>query len=139
LEATAGAAGFQWLLLVVPAGFVLTLTRQRRALPLVLIGVGCFFMTFWQTAYLRYVFPIFALAAALIAVGLSLATSSGIWVKRIAVVAALICLVLNLLHFHSGTYFGKIDWRVITDERKREAYLASRVPLRGGASRSSMN
>lgn len=130
LEATSGAAGFQWLLLVVPATLVLALARHHRAFLLVLIGAGWLFMTFWQTAYLRYIFPTFAIAAALVAVGLSFAASSGRWARRLATTTALVCLVLNLLYFQSATYYGEIDLRVITDKREREAYIASRTPLR---------
>lgn len=130
LEATPGAAGFQWLLLVLPGILVMALARYRRALLLALLGAGWLWLAFGQTAYLRYVFPSFALACALIAVFLTLAKSAGQWAWVSALSVALLTLVLNLMHFDSGTYYGKVDLRVITDTRARDAYLDSHLPLR---------
>ena len=46
LEATTGAAGFQWRLLVVPGVVVILLLRQRRALLIALLCLGWFMLTF---------------------------------------------------------------------------------------------
>jgi hypothetical protein len=130
LEAKDGAAGFQWLLLVLPAAITLTLARHRRALLLGLICMGWFWLTFEQTAYLRYVFPSFALACVLAGVLLSVAKQAGRWAWRASIVVALVTLALNILYFDSGTYYGKIDLHVITDPREKTAYLNRRLPLR---------
>lgn len=130
LEATAGAAGFQWLLLILPGTLVVVFAQHRRALLLVLLGAGWLLLTFGQTAYLRYVFPAFALACALIAVFLTLAKSAGKWAQVSVLTVALLTVMLNLLHFHSGTYNGKIDLRVIVDARVRDGYIDSNLPLR---------
>ena len=130
LEAAPGAAGFQWFLLVIPGLLVLALTKQHRALLLALVGGAWLWLTFEQTAYLRYVVPTFALACALVAVVLSVAQSSGRWTYYAFTGVALIALVLNLLHFHAGTYYGKIDLNVIRDEQARDAYLQKKLPIR---------
>jgi hypothetical protein len=130
LESTAGAAGFQWLLLVVPGALVLAMTRHRRALLLALVGTGWLWLAFAQTAYLRYVFPTFALACSLVAVALTVTASSGRWVWRLAILAAVSTLVLNLLHFNAGTYYGKISPNVIVDARARDSYIEGMVPVR---------
>lgn len=130
LEATAGAAGFQWLLLVVPCVLVMALVRHQRGLLLALFGTGWLWLAFNQTAYLRYVFPSFAMACVLIAIFLTVAKSVGRWAWVSALTVAFVALILNLLHFDSGTYYGKIDARVIADTRTRDAYLDRSLPLR---------
>ncbi|HKX57209.1 MAG TPA: hypothetical protein VJN01_13950, partial [Xanthomonadales bacterium] len=79
LDATVGSAGFQWLLLVVPGLLVLALARHRRSLLLGVLVIGWMWLTFGQTAYLRYVLPSFALASALVAVMLTVTEFSGRW------------------------------------------------------------
>ena len=130
LEATAGAAGFQWLLLVMPGVLGGLLAWNRRILLSSLIAAGSFWLTFGQMAYLRYIFPTFALACALVAAALTLAASLGPWTWRVAFTVTFATLILNLLHFESGTYSGQIDLRVIIDPRARTAYLESKVPVR---------
>jgi hypothetical protein len=130
LDATIGSAGFQWLLLVVPGLLVLALARRHRALVLGVIVIGWMWLTFGQTAYLRYVLPSFALACAVVAVTLSVAESSGRWAWRASIAAALGALALNLLHLHAATWYGEIDLRVITDPRAREAYIDHAAPVR---------
>jgi len=129
-EATVGAAGFQWLLLVMPGALAGLLAWHRGILLLTLIAAGSLWLTFGQMAYLRYILPTFALACALVGAALVLAASTGLWTSRVAVTVALATLVLNLLHFDSGTYNGQIDLSVIIDPRARAAYLDNKVPIR---------
>ncbi|MCK5945422.1 MAG: phospholipid carrier-dependent glycosyltransferase, partial [Planctomycetes bacterium] len=84
LEANPGAAGFQWLLLVAPVAIGLLLAPRRRGLVLLFVAAAAIWMTFRQTAYLRYVFPSFALATAV--VGVALATA-GPWLRRVLLAA----------------------------------------------------
>ncbi len=130
LEGTAGAAGFQWLLLVLPAGFAAALARHRRALLLFLIAASWMWLVFHETAYLRYALPSFALGGALIALLLNMAASAGPWASRAALVAAMAVAVLDLLHFSSGTYYGTIDFRVLTDSRAKDEYVLQKAPVR---------
>lgn len=130
LEAKVGAAGFHWLLLVLPAVFAMAIMRHQRGLLLALVGTGWLWLAFSQTAYLRYVFPTFGLACVLIAIFLTIAKSVGRWAWVSALAVALTALFINLLHFDSGTYNGKIDALVITDTRTRDEYLERNLPLR---------
>ena len=130
LEATAGAPGFQWLMLAAPGAAMLVAARQGRALLLMVLGFSWLWLTFAQTAYLRYVFPSFALACAAVAIVLKTAAESGRWASRAAVSAAIAVVVLNLLHLHAGTYYEKIDPKVILNARARQAYIESTVPVR---------
>nr|BFE95840.1 hypothetical protein GCM10020185_63760 [Pseudomonas brassicacearum subsp. brassicacearum] len=66
IEGRVGAAGFQWLLLPTAAVAVL-LSGNKKALCILLVGAGAMFMTFHSTAYLRYVFPSFALFSVILA------------------------------------------------------------------------
>lgn len=130
LEATAGAPGFQWLMLVAPGAAILGAARQRRALLLLALGFGWLWLTFAQTAYLRYVFPSFALACAAVAIVLKTAEDSGRWASRSVMTAAVAVVILNLLHLHAGTYYEKIDPIVILNARARQAYIESTAPVR---------
>lgn len=130
LEGTTGAAGFQWLLLVVPGVFIAALARHRRALLLSAITVAWIWLVFRETAYLRYVLPSFALACTLIAILLSTAEAMEPWVSRCTFAVLLVTVALNLLLFDSGTYYGSIDFRVITNLRAREDYVLRKAPLR---------
>lgn len=133
LEATPGASGFQWTLLVGPAVAVLIVTWQRRALMLALVVGAWLWLTFEQTAYLRYVFPSFALACVLVAAALSVPALTQGWMRQAWTAVAMVTVVLNLMHFHSGTYYGEIDLRVIADPRARDAYIERNAPVRWAA------
>lgn len=130
LESTPGASGFQWLMLVVPAFVAVVLARNRRAILLGVIAGVALWLTYEQTAYLRYVFPSVALACAVVAAGLTSLQVAGGRPWRAGLLAASVAVLLNLLHFHAGTYYGKIDFRVIASKSSRDAYLESAVPVR---------
>lgn len=130
LESTPGAAGFHWLLLVLPAIVTLLLVRNRRALSVVLIAGAALLLTFGQTAYLRYVFPSFALSCAIIAPALASLYAQGGFAWRTGIVAALAAGVLDLLHFNAGTFYGNIDPQVIIDTHARDAYIEKIQPVR---------
>jgi hypothetical protein len=130
LESTPGASGFQWLMLVVPCTVAVCLARNMRAILVAVVALAAWWLTFNQTAYLRYVFPFVALALVVVAVGLSLLRNAGIWPWRAGALAAAVVIILNLLHFNSGTFYGKINLRVIADNRARDAYIESVVPVR---------
>jgi hypothetical protein len=64
LEGSGGAAGLHWLVLF-PAVFVLVRRDQLRAVVAPLALAACFFVATWQQqSYLRYLYPAFALLAA---------------------------------------------------------------------------
>lgn len=129
LEAAPGAAGFQWLLLVVPALLGYVVVGHRRALVLAGFAAATLWLVFSQTAYLRYVFPTFAIASALAGASLAGAlphTRGGLLLIGSVVVAV----VLNLVCFATGGYNHEVDLRVLIAERAERDHLAVRQPLR---------
>lgn len=130
LEATPGAAGFQWLALIVPTALSVALLPARRVWALGLLTLFGIAVVFWQTAYLRYVFPFFALACAFCTSAIStiLPKYAG-WARTISLFVGASVVVLNLLHFHSGTYYGKISAGVMFDAAERRSYSRSATPV----------
>ena len=100
---------------------------------LALVVGAWLWLTFEQTAYLRYVFPSFALACVLVAAALSVPALTQGWMRQAWTAVAMVTVVLNLMHFHSGTYYGEIDLRVIADPRARDAYIERNAPVRWAA------
>lgn len=129
LEASAGAAGFQWLLLVVPAVLGFSVVGHRRALVLAGFAAATLWLVFSQTAYLRYVFPTFAIASALAgaAVAGALPRTRGGLLLVGSVVATV---VLNLVCFTTGGYNHQVHLPVLLGERAALDHLAVRQPLR---------
>lgn len=129
LEAAPGAAGFQWLLLVVPSLLGFALVGHRRALALAAFAAATMALVFVQTAYLRYVFPTFAIASALAGASLGGAlprTRGGL----LLVGCAAIAVALNLRCFATGGYNHEVHLRVLLSERAKRGYLAVHQPLR---------
>lgn len=129
LEALPGAAGFQWLLLVVPAVLGFAWVGHRRALVLAGFATATLVLVFAQTAYLRYVFPTFAIASALAGAALAGAlprTRGGLFLTAGAVVAV----VLNLVCFSAGGYNHHVSIRALVDRQAMDRHFAERQPLR---------
>lgn len=130
LEAAPGAAGFQWLLLVFPALVAMLLTRHRRGLSLIVVACAAAWLTFEQTAYLRYVFPSFALACAVAGVAMASLFSERSLIARTSLAVAVAVVVLNLQFFSSGTYYGRLDHKVLLSASARDAYIDQNMPIR---------
>jgi hypothetical protein len=130
LESRPCAAGFQWLLLIGPIAVLFLLARHRRGLVLLLIAFAIAWLTFAQTAYLRYVFPSFALAAA--AAGMAIAGFQPVRSvsSRSLTVAAIATVALNILYFSSGGYQHQLRFRVLASDSAREEFLRDNLPLR---------
>ncbi|MFO1078872.1 MAG: hypothetical protein U1E73_14210 [Planctomycetota bacterium] len=123
LESLPGAGGFQWLLFVGPACAVLVLQRRHRGLALLAIAGAAAWLTFQQTAYLRYVLPSYALAAAGAAVllaGANRAVATAGWLGASAAVA------LNLGFFSRTLFLAELEPRAVLSEAGRADFLASR-------------
>lgn len=129
LEALPGAAGFQWLLLVVPAVLGFAALRHRRALALAGFATGTLWLVFVQTAYLRYVFPTFAIASALAGAALAGALPRSRAALLLAA-SAVVTVVLNLVCFSTGGYSHHVSLRALVDRRAMDRYFAERQPLR---------
>lgn len=129
LEALPGAAGFQWLLLVVPAMLGFVAAGHRRALALAGFAAATMALVFVQTAYLRYVFPTFAIASALAGAALAgaLPRSRG---GVLLAASAVVTVVLNLVCFSTGGYSHHVSLRTLVDRQAMDRQFTERQPLR---------
>ncbi|WP_219915907.1 phospholipid carrier-dependent glycosyltransferase [Pseudomonas brassicacearum] len=126
IEGRVGAAGFQWLLLPTSAVAVL-LSGNRKALCILLVGAGAMFMTFQSTAYLRYVFPSFALFSVILA--LPVAGDKHV-PRSLALLAGALLILTNTRFIQAATYYGEIKPSALLSQAGREAYLLERLPIR---------
>lgn len=130
LEGKPGATGFQWLLLCFPALLALIFSRQYKGIILFVVAGLSIALTFQSIAYLRYIFPSFALLAAGIGVALSTDMADSVSARRSLSIVGLMVLVLNLMFFTSGTYYGDLSLQPMASFSGREAYMNSRLPIR---------
>lgn len=131
LEATPGAAGFQWLLVFLPVLAVLLATRHRRGLGLVAVSVLSILLCFQSMAYLRYIFPAYAVLAAAIGVGLSALSPAAGLASRLVYGGAGAAVLLNLLFFSAGPFaYRDFPIKAIFSDAHRQAYLLHRLPIR---------
>jgi len=129
LESRPGSSGFQWLLLFLPIFLLLLVRKHRKGMTLLAIGGLATALVFHSTAYLRYIFPVFAVLAAAIGVGMSLANTSSI-LKRVLQYAALFTVALNLFFLNAGAFYGDFALTSILGKSIREQYLLGRLPIR---------
>ncbi|MFT4840729.1 MAG: hypothetical protein ACJAUC_001273 [Planctomycetota bacterium] len=130
LEAQAGAAGFQWLLLVIPVTVASVFSRHRRALLIILISVVIAWLTFRQTAYLRYIFPSFAMMAAAIGAGVGGMIKPGKTTQALLAAAILAAIALNLARFSCTGQSTVIDLPALLSQQHREEYIRKIQPMR---------
>jgi hypothetical protein len=131
LEGKPGAAGFQWLLLLVPTIVLFISTLNRKGMAIIIVGILAVVFTFYQTAYLRYVFPSYVILSAGIGVALSeMFSEKRIWVRRLVIIVCLLGVFLNLVFFKSGTHYGNIAIKPLLSETGRHQYLQRRLPIR---------
>ena len=130
LEALPGAAGFQWLLLVVPVAVGFVVARHRRGLLVLGVGAAIAWLTCKQTAYLRYVFPTFALASAAIGALLGGALPRARASTMLLAAATVATVTLNLVCFATGGFNHAFSLPVLASPSLRNDYIAARQPLR---------
>jgi len=130
LEGSAGSPGFQWILLLLPSIFLVSVLRNYRCILIICVALFCTWISFFQTSYLRYIFPSFALASSIIGVALTSLKFCNKVLYRGFVLLLIACSVLNILHMKTATWYGDIDFSVITDQIAREKYLTQVRPLR---------
>lgn len=130
LEGTMGAAGFQWLLIVLPGAAAVLLRWHRRGMLLAALGAAWLVLTFSQMGYLRYVLPTTLIGCAVVAVALTTERQASRISGPLALLTCAAAVLLNLLHFHAATFTGNIDVRAIADAAYRSNYVAARAPIR---------
>ncbi|WP_230150253.1 phospholipid carrier-dependent glycosyltransferase [Pseudomonas brassicacearum] len=126
IEGRVGAAGFQWLLLPTAAVAVL-LSGNKKALCILLVSAGAMLLTFHSTAYLRYVFPSFALFSVILALPFS---DARIFPRSLAIVAGAVLILTNTRFIQAATYYGEIKPSALLSQAGRDAYLLERLPIR---------
>lgn len=131
MEATAGAAGFQWLLVFLPSLIILLTNRHRRGLALVVLGILSILLCFHSTAYLRYIFPAYVILIAATGIGISSLPASAILQTRFAYGVATLAILLNILFYSAGPFvYRDFPIEAIFSDEQRDVYLARRLPIR---------
>lgn len=131
LEAKPGASGFQWVLLFFPALLIMMVFRQRKGIILFTVAVTCISLTFQSINYLRYIFPSYTWLAAGIGVAFTVIDNEAVFVKKTLALVGWTVVVLNLIFFKAGTYYGDLSLQPLMSLSGREVYLNSRLPIRG--------
>jgi len=130
LEASAGASGFQWLLLFLPAMFALLANRQRKGITLLLVGVFIIAAVFCFVSYFRYAFPAWAVLSAVIGLALSAPLSRWAFINNWGHTVAAVAVVLNLLFLNAGAQYRDFPLKSIGNKSNHEQYLLDRLPIR---------
>lgn len=130
LEGRTGSAGFQWLLLFFPTTVLLFGFRLWKGVGLFLVGVLCVYFTFSSTAYLRYVFPSFAIFAACVGIAIGFVNSNRSIVYPALCFVGSAVVALNLLFINAGAFYSDFQLKSIFSEDKRHGYLQTRLPIR---------
>jgi hypothetical protein len=131
LEATVGAPGFHWLLLL-PASLVAILAvRQRRGLVLFVAACLMVAITFQFQSYLRYIFPASVLLVAVIGVSLSILSSVSFRLKHVAAGTAMGAVLVNLAFVNAGNgFYRDFPIQLLRSDQARAEYLSIRKPIR---------
>ena len=131
LEATNGAAGFQWLLLLPAAIVALALKGNRRALSLFTFSLVSIAFIFHSQSYLRYVFPMSLLMCAVIGTTMSPIKTRERYTTWAMPIVAAFTLCLNLLFITSATWtYRDFPLKILVDASERDNYLLERLPIR---------
>ena len=132
LESAPGAGGFQWLLLLFPALILFTLTKNKRGLWLMVIALISITFVFQQTAYLRYIYPLYAILIASIGLFISIIMSSNYQqaIKMFVLAISTMVVFFNVLFIKSGTNYADINLSALASSEGKYRYLESRMPIR---------
>lgn len=131
LEASNGAPGFQWLLLFPATAVLLCLRPDNRALLLTGFCILSALLIFQSQAYLRYVFPLFALFAALVSATLFPHERLAPGLERPLLLLAAVTIGLNLVFLPAANWaYRSLPIAVLASEQSKVAYLERRQPVR---------
>jgi hypothetical protein len=132
MEASPGASGFQWTLLLSPALFFLIEVKNIRGLTLFLIALFAMVAVFISQSYLRYVFPSWVLFSAVIGivVGEVLFLENKPLIRRTWLFVSISTIGLNILFFSAGSFYRDFPLSSLGTMQNREEYLSTRLPIR---------
>jgi hypothetical protein len=131
LEATPGGAGFQWLLVFLPAIGVLVATLHRRGIVLVIFAVLSITLCFHSTAYLRYIFPAYIVLIAAIGVGMTMISKISMMQTKVLYGFGIMAVILNIIFLSAGDFvYRDFPIKSICSEINKKEYIAQRLPIR---------
>ena len=129
-EAIAGAAGFQWLLLLLPTVALVFASRQWRGAIVLFVGVVSIVLAFRSTAYIRYVFPAAGMLIAVLGLLMTFGEKKGGFVKHGLTLVAACVVFLNLWFLNATSFYYDFPWQTLLSEDHRREYLTQQLPLR---------
>lgn len=131
LEATMGAPGFQWLLLLPASIVIMARQKDNKSLLLLIIALASIAIIFQQQNYLRYIFPLFILLSAFISASYYHFSKAGKIFKYFFGFSISIALVLNIIFFPAATWnYRSLPIKVLLSEDIKTKYLLQRSPVR---------
>jgi hypothetical protein len=128
LESSFAGSGFYWIFLFVPSllFLILNFRNEKHILQIFLFALIGLIFTFFGTAYLRYIFPSYALMCAC----LPLVKSSSKKSENVVSIFVVLVILLNLIFIKSATNYGAINLPVIFNKDKQNEYLSTFLPIR---------
>ena len=130
LESGPGAAGFQWLVLLVPSVLALSFSHYMRGFVIFFVGILTVILVFQFQSYLRYIFPSIILLIVVIGLFLSFITIKDVKSYRLVSVVASLVVCVNLVFLFSGSQYKDFPLLSILDKNFRKDYLEVRMPIR---------
>ena len=130
MESSVGGAAFHLMLLPAAVLSVITM-RNLRGIWLLVIAAGMTYMVFQAQSYLRYVFPVLVMLAALISAALTSAQSNSTAMRKPIGGVLVVMLVLNLFFMPSATWtYRHLPLEILFSQTKAEEYMAWRQPMK---------
>lgn len=132
LEATIGASGFQWILLLPVAIFYAILTFRHKALVLLAVILVSTIMVVHSQSYLRYIYPSFLFLCAFIGLMLSrFSMSKRNAYPRVLMIVAGFVIFMNASFITAGTWtYRYLPLTVLFGPSERDSYLKKNFPVR---------
>ena len=131
LEAMPGVVGFQWLLIFLPSITTLLFTKNSRVFYIIAVASISIGICFYSTAYLRYIFPAFALLCGVCGIGITYLYRLGMFERLLIIIVCLTTLFLNAMFFPAGlSVYEDFPLQTIVGDRNKDLYLLKRLPLR---------
>lgn len=130
LEASVGASGFQWLLLLIPTSIILLFGKHRKGIALLLVGLLVVMLVFQSVSYFRYAFPAWAILAAAMGLAIGIVSDKFKPIEVVWTTVAILCISLNILFLSSGAPYRDFPLISIWSKLNRDTYLEGHLPIR---------
>lgn len=131
LEASMGAPGFTWLLLLPMAVYAVLVKKDHRLMVLGIIGLGFTAIVFHFQSYLRYIIPVFAMFSVLIAAGSRYAANFSTVLRGMVIVLFGGSILLNILFLPSaGWRHRDFPIQILLGDPERSNYIVRQIPQR---------